>query len=126
MNLHRDQLYFLIMKKIIFIILMIATVLSLSGCQSLWYQFLNIIVDIPPDRFVFEEDHEKLSIPIVTSHPLSKNNNETEYLIIMIHGAGLNAVKTFEIGQQIIESLKMPKDRFLVLAPQFIEGVKLE
>jgi hypothetical protein len=126
MNLHRDQLYFLIMKKIIFIILMIATLLSLSGCQSLWYQFLNIIVDIAPDRFVFEEDHEKLSIPIVTSHSLDKNNNETEYLIIIIHGGGLNAVKTFETGQQFIESLKMPKDRFWVLAPQIIEGVKLK
>jgi pimeloyl-ACP methyl ester carboxylesterase len=116
----------LIMRKIIFFALMISTLLGLIGCQSLWYQFLNIVVDIAPDRFVIEEDHEKLSIPIVTSHPLDKNNNETEYLIIMIHGAGLNANKTFETGQQIIESLKMPKDRFWVLAPQFIEGVKLD
>jgi pimeloyl-ACP methyl ester carboxylesterase len=114
------------MKKIIFIILMIATLLSLSGCQSLWHQILNVIVDIAPDRFVFEEDHEKLSIPIVTSHPLDEKNDETEYLIIMIHGGGLNAVNTFETGQQFIESLKMPKDRFLVLAPQIIEGVKLK
>jgi pimeloyl-ACP methyl ester carboxylesterase len=44
----------------------------------------------------------------------------------MIHGAGLNANKTFATGQQIIESLKMPKDRFWVLAPQIIEGVKLD
>jgi pimeloyl-ACP methyl ester carboxylesterase len=114
------------MKKIIFITLMISTLLGLIGCQSIWYQFLNIIVDIPPDRFVFEEDHEMISIPIVTSHPLDKNNNKIEYLIIMIHGAGLNAVKTFETGQQIIESLKMHRDRFLVLAPQIIEGVKLD
>ena len=114
------------MKKIIFITLMIATLLGLNGCQGLWYQFLNITVDIAPDRFVIEEDHEKLSIPIVTSHPLDKNNNEAEYLIIMIHGSGLNANKTFETGQQIIESLKMPKDRFWVLAPQIIEGVKLD
>ena len=64
---------------------MIFTLLGLIGCQSLWYQFLNIIVDIAPERFVIEEDHEKLSIPIVTSNPLDKNNNETEYLIIMIH-----------------------------------------
>ena len=105
---------------------MISTLLSLSGCQSLWYQFLNFTVDIAPDRFVFEEDHEKLSIPIVTSHPLDKNNNETEYLIVIIHGGGLNAVKTFETGQQFIESLKIPKDRFWVLAPQIIEGVKLK
>jgi len=105
---------------------MISTLLGLIGCQSIWYQFLNIIVDIPPDRFVFEEDHEMISIPIVTSHPLDKNNNKIEYLIIMIHGAGLNAVKTFETGQQIIESLKMHRDRFLVLAPQIIEGVKLD
>ena len=103
---------------------MIATLLSLSGCQSLWYHFLNISVDIPPDRFVFEKDHENVSIPIVTSHPLDKTDDETEYLIIMIHGGGLNAVNTFETGQQFIESLKMPKDRFLVLAPQIIEGVQ--
>ena len=105
---------------------MISTLLVLIGCQGLWYQFLNIAVDIAPDRFVFEEDHENLSIPIVTSHPLDKNNNETEYLIIMIHGGGLNAVNTFETGQQFIESLKMPKNRFLVLAPQIIEGVTLK
>jgi hypothetical protein len=105
---------------------MIATLLSLSGCQSLWHQFLNVIVDIAADRFVFEEDHEKLSIPIVTSHSLDKKNDETEYLIIIIHGGGLNAVKTFETGQRFIESFKVPKDRYLVLAPQIIEGVKLE
>jgi pimeloyl-ACP methyl ester carboxylesterase len=114
------------MKKIIFVALMISTLVGLIGCQSLWYQFLNIIVDIAPDRFVIEEDHQKLSIPIVTSHPLGKNNNETEYLIIMIHGAGLNANKTFETGQKIIESLQMPENRFWVLAPQIIEGVKLD
>ena len=105
---------------------MIFTLLGLIGCQSFWYQLLNIIVDIAPERFVIEEDHEKLSIPIVTSNPLDKNNNETEYLIIMIHGAGLNANKTFETGQKIIDSLKLPKDRFWVLAPQIIEGVKLD
>jgi hypothetical protein len=105
---------------------MIYTLPGLMGCQSLWYQFLNISVDIAPDRFVFEKDHEKLSIPIVTSHPLDKNNYETAYLIIMIHGAGLNAFKTFATGQKIIESLGMPKIRFWVLAPQIIEGVKLD
>jgi len=105
---------------------MISTLLCLSGCQSLWYLFLDAVVDIAPDRFTFEEDQKKISIPIVTSHALDKNNNETEYLIIMIHGGGLNAVNTFETGQKLIESLKMPKDRFLVLAPQIIEGVKLK
>jgi pimeloyl-ACP methyl ester carboxylesterase len=114
------------MKKILFVSLMIYTLLGLIGCQSLWYQFLNITVDIAPDRFVFEEDHEKLSIPIVTSHPLDKNYNETEYLIIMIHGAGLNAIKTFATGQKIIESLGLPENRFWVLAPQIIAGVKLD
>jgi pimeloyl-ACP methyl ester carboxylesterase len=114
------------MKKIIFITLMVATLLGLNGCQGLWYQFLNITVDIAPDRFVIEEDHEKLSIPIVTSHPLGKKNYETEYLIIMIHGTGLNANKTFETGLKIIESLDLPINRFWVLAPQIIEGVKLD
>ncbi len=105
---------------------MTSTLLGLIGCQSLWYQFLNIIVDIAPDRFVFEEDHKKLSIPIVLSHSLDKNNNETEYLIIMIHGAGLNAENSFETAQKLIEALIMSKNRFLVLAPQIIEGVKLD
>ncbi len=105
---------------------MIATLLSLSGCQSLWYQFLNYIVDIAPDRFVFEEDHKKLSIPIYSSHPLTKNNNEFEYLIVIIHGGGLNAGKTFETGQQIFGSLKIDKKRMMILAPQFLEGVDLD
>ena len=86
------------MRKNIVIAIMIFTLLGLIGCQSLWYQFLNVIVDIAPDRFVIEEDHEELSIPIFTSHPLDKNNNDTEHLIIMIHGAGLNANKAFETG----------------------------
>ena len=54
---------------------------------------------------------KKISIPIVTSHALEKNNNETEYLIIMIHGGGLNAVNTFETGQKLIESLKICSEK---------------
>ena len=92
---------------------MISTLLGLIGCKSLWYQFLNITVDIAPDRFVFEEDHEKLSIPIVSSDPLDNNNNENENLIIMIHGGGLNAINTFETGQQFIESLRFLKPYYL-------------
>jgi len=64
------------MKKNILITLMISTLLCLSGCQSLWYLFLDTVVDIAPDRFTFEENNKKLSIPIVTSHPLDKNNYE--------------------------------------------------
>ena len=116
------------MKKIISFGLLCSTLLIMNGCQSqrLWYLFLNCIVDIAPSRFHLEEDHKKLSIPIVTSHPLDKINHETEYLIIVIHGGGLNAENTFETAQKLIETLKMPKDRFLVLAPQIIEGVKLD
>ena len=69
---NQNRLFLLIMKKIILVTIMIYTLLGLIGCQSLWYQFLNITVDIAPDRFVFEEDHEKISIPIVTSHSLDK------------------------------------------------------
>ncbi len=107
---------------------MCSTLFILNGCQSqrLWYLFLDCIVDIAPSRFHLEEDHKKLSIPIVTSHPLDKINHDTEYSIIVIHGAGLNAENTFETAQKLIETLKMPKDRFLVLAPQIIEGVKLD
>ena len=114
------------MKKILFVGLLFSTLLIISGCQSLWYQFLNYSVDIAPDRFVFEEDNKKISIPIATSQPLNKNNNETEYLIIMVHGAGLNAKKSFETAQKFIEALKITNNRFLVLAPQIIEGVKLD
>lgn len=107
---------------------MISTLLSLSGCQSqnIWYLVLNCVVDIAPSRFNLEEDHKKISIPIVTSHPLDGINHNTEYLIIMIHGGGLNAEGTFETAAKVIEGLKKPKDHFLVLAPQIIEGVKLD
>ena len=74
---------------------------------------MNLSVDITPDRFVFEEDNKKLSIPIVTSKPLSKIEHETEYLVIMVHGAGLNAEKSFETAQQFIKALKMNNKRFL-------------
>ena len=114
------------MKRILFIGLLVSTLFIISGCQNLWYQYLNFSVDIAPDRFVFEEDNKKLSIPIVTSKPLNKIEHETEYLIIMVHGAGLNAEKSFETAQQFIKALKMNNKRFLVLAPQIIEGVKLE
>ena len=114
------------MSKTASILLLLLTLLVPIGCQSLWYQFLNIVVDIAPDRFVFEKNHEKLSIPVVTSLPLDKDGNEAEYLMIMIHGAGLNAGNMFETGQQIIDALNLPKDRFCVIAPQIIEGVKLE
>lgn len=105
------------MKKILSVGLLFSIFLIISGCQSLVYLFLNCIVDIVPDRFVFEEDNKRLSIPIVTSHPLNKNNIETEYLIIMVHGGGLNAKNTFETTQKFIEALKITNNRFLVLAP---------
>jgi pimeloyl-ACP methyl ester carboxylesterase len=111
------------MKKIVFISLAIFILLSLSGCQSLWYLFLKVFVDIAPDRFTIEEQNEKLSIPIYSSHPLIKEDNEVEYLILIVHGAGLNASKTFETGQKIVESLKIAKSRVMVVAPQFLEGV---
>jgi hypothetical protein len=63
------RFYFLIMKKIILIILMISTLLGLSGCQSLWYQFLNFTVDKHHlGHFVktsLESQHTWLEIPEV-------------------------------------------------------------
>jgi hypothetical protein len=47
------------MKKTIFAALMIATLIGLIGCQSLWYHFLNFFVDVSPDRFFIEEEHKK-------------------------------------------------------------------
>jgi hypothetical protein len=72
------------MKKLIQNTSMIFALLGLIGCQGLWYQFLNIIVDIAPDRFVFEKDHEKLSIPIVTSHPLVTININMDWKNCMV------------------------------------------
>jgi len=111
------------MKKILFISLCISIIVGLSGCQSFWYLFLKCFVDIAPDRFTIEDHHNKLSIPIYSSHPLTKTNNEIEYLILIIHGAGLNAGKSFEIGKKIVESSKIDKSRIMVVAPQFLEGV---
>ncbi len=114
------------MKKILSVSLLFSSLLILSGCQSLWHQVLNCVVDIAPDRFVFEDGNKKLSIPIVASHPLNKNNNETEYLIIMVHGGGLNANGTFETAHKTVEALDITTNRSLALAPQIIEGVKLD
>jgi len=83
------------MKKTIFIGLFLFVLLSLSGCQSLWYLLLRCVVDIAPDRFTVEKDNRKLSIPIYSSHPLTENDDELEYLMIIIHGGGLNAGNTF-------------------------------
>lgn len=86
----------------------------------------NCVVDIAPDRFVFEEGNKKLSIPIMASHPLIENNHEIEYLIIMVHGGGLNANGSFETAHKIVGELELKSNRSLVLAPQIIEGIKLD
>lgn len=114
------------MRRLLSAGLLVSTLLVLSGCQSLWYQFLNLRVDIAPDRFAFEQDNTKLAIPIVASEPLETKETEAEYLIIIVHGAGLNAGKSFETAQQFVDVLEMNNSRFLVLAPQIIEGVELE
>jgi pimeloyl-ACP methyl ester carboxylesterase len=80
-------------------------------------------VEIAPDRFTIEEDNAKISIPIYSSPSLIKEDYEVEYLILVIHGAGLNAFKAFDLGQSIVESLQIPKRRTMVVAPQFLEGV---
>ena len=115
-----------IMKKTIFISLFLLSLLSLNGCQSIWYLFLKCVVDIAPDRFTVEKDNRKLSIPVHSSHTLTENGDQLEYLMIIVHGAGLNAGNAFERGQQIIESLKIDKSRIMILAPQFLEGVDLD
>ena len=116
------------MKNITFSMLLCASLLILNGCQrqKIWYLFLNCFVDIAPGRFHLEKDHKMIFIPVVSSHSPDKKNNDTEYLFIMIHGGGLNAEKTFETGEKVVKCIEKPKDRFLVVAPQFIEGVKVE
>jgi len=111
------------MKKTIVISLFLLTLASLAGCTSIWYLFLKCVVDIAPDRFTVEKDNRKLSIPVQSSHPLTENDDQIEYLMIIIHGGGLNAIKTFETGQKIIETLNIDKSRVMVIAPQFLEGI---
>ncbi|MCP3871826.1 MAG: hypothetical protein GY699_01515 [Desulfobacteraceae bacterium] len=111
------------MKNKFYIILIVLSISLLCGCQSLWYVFLNTVVDIAPDRFAFEEKNQKVSIPVFTSQPLTISNNETKYLIILIHGAGLNAGKSFVTGELFAESLGLSKKQSIIVAPQFLEGV---
>ena len=112
------------MKKIIIIILIISSQLSLLGCKNLYFKY---ILKIAPDRFTFEEEQTILSIPMCSSHPLVTNSHQFEYSLIMIHGGGLTAKNYFELGQQVVNSLKIDKNRILVLAPQFLEkGVDIE
>lgn len=92
--------------------------------KSLWYSRLNEIVKIAPDRFVFKEKDKNLKIPIYSTHPITEYNTETKYLIVLIHGGGLNAGHSFQTGHQIIEFLNLPESQFLLLAPQFLEGVE--
>lgn len=111
------------MKKIVCISVSIFVLLGLSGCQKTWYFFLKSVVDIAPDRFTIERHNKKLSIPIYSSHPLSEEDQDVESLILIVHGAGLNAGKTFGTGHEIVESLHIAKSSVMVVAPQFLEGV---
>jgi len=95
-----------------------------SAYKSFWHSRLNTIVKIAPDRFVFKEKDIDLKIPIFFSNPLTEYNTETKYMIVLIHGGGLNASHSFRTGQQIIESLNLPKSQFLLLAPQILEGME--
>ncbi len=90
--------------------------------KKLLYSRLKEIVKIAPDRFVFKDSD--LKIPIYFSNPLTEYNPETKYLLILIHGGGLNANHSFQTGQQVIESLGLTANHFLLLAPQFLEGVE--
>jgi len=66
-----------------------------SVYKSFWYSRLNKIVKIAPDRFVFKEKDRNLKIPIYFSNPLTEYNTETKYMIVLIHGGGLNASHSF-------------------------------
>ena len=114
------------MKNFIFASLLLSMALCLSGCQSMWHLFLNCVVDIAPDRFSFEENNNKLSIPVFTSHALESTNEELKRLIVVIHGAGLNARKSFDTGKKIVDAFEDSKDQYLVVAPQFLEGIEPE
>ncbi len=106
--------------------LIIAVTLFLSGCQGLWYMFLSCVVDVAPDRFSFEESNTQLSIPILTLHSLEKANKDIKSLVVIVHGAGLNAKKSFSTGSRIVNELGESTNKYMVIAPQFLEGIKPE
>ena len=110
-------------KKFFIFGFILAIALCLSGCQSVWYLFLNYVVDTASDRFTFDKSNQNLSIPIFTSHPLESSQQELNRLIIVIHGAGLNAGKSFKTGKGIADALDDSKNHSMVIAPQFLEGV---
>lgn len=112
------------MKKLAIFSLIIAVTLCLSGCQSLWYMFLSCVVDVAPDRFTFKESNAQLSIPVFTSHSLENTNIDLKRLIVIVHGAGLNAGKSFDTGNRIAEKLGNSKGQTMVIAPQFLEGIE--
>jgi hypothetical protein len=88
--------------------------------------FLSCVVDVAPDRFAFQESNTQLSIPVFTSHSLDNTNKNLEGLIVIVHGAGLNAGKSFDKGNRIVEELGKSKDQYIVIAPQFLEDIKTE
>lgn len=112
------------MKKLAIFSLIFVVTFCLSGCQSLWYSFLSCVVDVAPDRFNFEETNTQLSIPVFTSHSLENTNKDLKRLIMIVHGAGLNAEKSFGTGNRIVEELGESKDQCMVIAPQFLEGIE--
>ncbi len=86
--------------------------------------FLNCVVEIAPDRFTFQVADAQLSIPVFSSHPLENSNTNLEKLVVIVHGAGLNAEKSFRMGNDFVERLGASKDQYMVLAPQFLEGIE--
>lgn len=111
------------MRKLAVLSSIIAVTFCLSGCQGMWYMFLNCVVDVAPDRFTFDKNNAQLSIPVFTSHSLDKSNKDLKSLIVIVHGAGLNARKSFDTGMRIIEKLGESKEQYMIVAPQFLEGI---
>jgi len=115
-----------LLKKLVGFSSIIAVTFCLSGCQNMWYMFLSSVVDIAPDRFTFEESTMHLSIPVFTSHSLGKSNKDLKRLIVIVHGAGLNAEKSFETGVGLVEKLGKSTGQYMIIAPQFLEGIEPE
>ena len=88
--------------------------------------FLSYVVDVGPDRFTFEQESVQLSIPVFTSHSLTGADENLAGLIIIVHGAGLNAGKSFDTASSIIQQLGVSREQYVVVAPQFLEGIEPE
>jgi pimeloyl-ACP methyl ester carboxylesterase len=108
------------MRGLVLIALAVLVLQGVSGCRSLYSMHLKYNVEVAPERFEINEGGERVKLAMKASRPLSENSSKVDTLIVVIHGGGLNAVKSCGTGLLLAEAMKLNKDRVMVAAPQFV------